>query len=284
MNDAVFAIPGLMPPKAVNWLSELKAPEDGSLLFLAHAGAATDKVTYTICLPGPRKGVIKDPNYEFAGRADNTPVQLPKGALFEAMDTSQWPNFMEATTTLPEGILVPRKVCCGCPIPINELPHLKDLETVWYWVLELPKRALPVGDTVIEICVNNKIREYVVKRPPYAIHRVDDRTNDYKLYTEDLIAPEDVTTTLKATKQGSVEAILPKLDHVDWSNYVFFATIELNNTSVTVMGHLTGENTQKVAFEVPKLEQTGMANIKISAQRPGNVLEIPLIQLPSVVA
>lgn len=284
MNNAVYAIPGLMPPKAVNWMTALNAPEDGSLLFLAHAGDIQDNVTYSINLRGHRPGTIKDPEYEFAGSWDNTTTQLPEGMFAAEMDVSEWPNFLRTSTTLPEGILIPRKVCCGCPIPINELPHLEDIETVWYWVLELPKRALPVGDTTIEVCINGKVRTYVVHRPHFAIHRKDNRTDEYKFYTETLLAPEDVDLTLKSDKTGSISAILPANPPIKWDDYVFFATIGINNTTFTSMGQLIADSPMKVEFEVPKLNQTGAASVKLTAQRSGNVLELPLISLQATVS
>lgn len=194
MNNVVFAIPGLMPPKAPNWHSELIAPEDGSLCLLLHAGAIDDTVTYAIDIRGIRPGVIKDPDYEYVGGRDDRESQIPHQALLPTLDRSSWPDFLRTSSELPTSILIPRKVYCGCPIPIDELPELQDLETVWYYILELPIRSLPMGDTVVEVCINGKMRKYTVQRPAFKIHSKSALTYRYSVYTPAL-KEEDVETS-----------------------------------------------------------------------------------------
>lgn len=212
MNNVIFAIPGLMPPKAPHWQSEMIAPEDGSLCFLLHAGAVTDEVSYALDIRGIRPGVIKDPDYEFVGGTDSWQRELPHQALLPTFDRSSWPDFMRTSNELPLQILIPRKVCCGCPIPIDELPHLADLESVWYWILELPVRALPEGDTVIEVCVNGKLKKYTVQRPAFAIHEKSKLTTQYSDYAE-IFTGEQVVASYDSDGKLSVEfAFKPVLD------------------------------------------------------------------------
>lgn len=204
MNNVVFAIPGLMPPKAPNWHSELIAPEDGSLCLLLHAGAIADTVTYAIDIRGIRPGVIKDPDYEYVGGRDDRESQIPHQALLPTLDRSSWPDFLRTSSELPASILIPRKVYCGCPIPIDELPELQDLETVWYYILELPIRSLPMGDTVVEACINGKMRKYTVQRPAFKIHSKSALTYRYSVYTPALEGHEVVVEYYSSKNSGSV--------------------------------------------------------------------------------
>lgn len=218
MNNVIFPIPGLMPPKAPNWMSKLISPEDGSLCLLLHAGAISDEVTYAIDVRGWRPGVIKDPDYDYAGGHDFSMRELPRQALVKTLDRSKWPDFLRTSSELPENILIPRKVYCGCPIPINELPCLDDLETVWYWILELPERALPMGDTVVEACINGKVRKYVVQRPAYRVHSKSALTYCYQAYTP-VFDINDVLITSNASGQVAVsfplQPVVDKFNKVD---------------------------------------------------------------------
>lgn len=116
-NYAIFAIPGLMPPKAANWRSRLIAPEDGSLRLLLHCGLEEDVVNYAISIPGWRRGLIKDPGYNFVNpRWEDWGDVVPNEKQKE-----KWPNFLVASTELPKGVLIPKVKIHGCAIPMTEL-------------------------------------------------------------------------------------------------------------------------------------------------------------------
>lgn len=281
MNNAVFAIPGLMPPTAPHWTLQLKSPEDGSLCMLLHAGKSTDKVSYAIALRGKHPGVIKDPGYEFTGNTDFTTVQLPHQAMSAPVDTSRWPDFLRVTDTLPEAVLIPRRACNGCLIPLHEWPFLKDLDTVWYWILELPVRALPVGDSVVEVCVNGRVHKYTVQRPAFAIHRKDGRTALYydyvPVYAED--APE-VHVDIQAGKQGSIAVELsglkakqPKvaLDDMNYAAKFSYGTVVL-----TADGTLNGDT---VEFVTPSISAPNTVAWELTYARKGKAEQtaLPLV-------
>lgn len=168
MNDCVYAIPGLMPPNAPNWNSVLKTPEDGSLLMCVHVGSSTDVVTWSIQLPGYRPGVIKDPDYAYTGR-DCTPAETPEFSTVIPDKHSEWQQFLKTTDALHEDCLMPVAVCNGVPRPIDELYNGEDAPTYWY--LELPIRSLPIGDSIVEVCINNVVRSYIIQRPKFNIHK-----------------------------------------------------------------------------------------------------------------
>lgn len=287
MNDAQFAIPGLMPPKAPNWMSELNAPEDGSLCMLIHAGVVSDEVNYAVHVFGEHPGVIKDPSYEFAGQGDNTVVQLPHQAITKDMNTDTWPSFVTMDTTLPTEALIPRQTYCGCPIPINELPWLRDLESIWYWVLRLPVRALPVGDSKIEVCVNGKVRSYVVHRPAFAIHRKDNITPEYKLYkaqyeiTDGTSLPEGVQINVSKTKAGNItvptrimQEKFPQIAPEEFVSYL--ATITMDNSTRIFVGHIENNN---IEFSVDPTGKTGTMQILVEASLTGrNDTWLPILE------
>lgn len=245
MNNVIFPIPGLMPPKAPNWMSKLIAPEDGSLCLLLHAGAISDDVTYAIDVRGWRPGVIKDPDYDYAGGHDFSMRELPRQALVKTLDRSKWPDFLRTSSELPENILIPRKVYCGCPIPINELPCLDDLETVWYWILELPKRALPMGDTVVEACINGKVRKYVVQRPAYRVHSKSALTYCYQAYTP-VFEPDDVSVDIKATGQIKIsfplQPVVDKFIKIDQTSRQFRLIAYSENKQVQTTESIIDDN------------------------------------------
>ena len=163
MNSAIFAIPGLMPPKAVNWRRQLFAPEDGSLLMLIHCGYASDTVNYAILRPGTRRCVLKDPGYKFLKPDWET---TPTGK--RARD--KWPQYLVQSDTLPDGILIPMRKVHGCPIPITELTEADDSEKQFFY-LELPPRTLPRGDSEVQVCVNGKTYHYIVQRKHFIVRR-----------------------------------------------------------------------------------------------------------------
>lgn len=263
MNNVIFPIPGLMPPKAPNWMSKLISPEDGSLCLLLHAGAIEDNVTYAIDVRGWRPGVIKDPDYDYAGGHDFSMRELPLQALVKTLDRSKWPDFLRISSELPENILIPRKVYCGCPVPINELPCLDDLETVWYWILELPERALPMGDTVVEACVNGKVCKYVVQRPAYRVHSKSALTYCYQAYTP-VFDTSDVFITSDSSGQVAVsfplQPIIDKFNKVDQTSRQFRFRV-IGDTIAQTMDSTIDDNdmvTLAVRMPVP-VKYTGFA-------------------------
>lgn len=269
MNDAIYAIPGLMPPTAPNWRSKLKAPEDGSLLMLLHAGDIADEVSYAVHVRGACPGVIKDPDYKYAGKVDSTCRQLPAQALTEAKDVDGWPDFMTVTSTLPDNIIIPRRVCCNCPIPISQLPELQDIDTVWYWVLALPERALPVGDTKIEVSVNGRVHAYIVQRPAFDIHRPDSITVRYKAYAPVYATAEDhVTANVSATKAGMVTAdlqgLLAKYPELPLDQLVFSITFVEGNREIIQQGTQNGTS---VIFNIDPLHMSGAVSWRIEYRR-----------------
>lgn len=180
MNNAVFAIPGLMPPKAPNFIARYAAPEDGSLVMLLHVGKSTDKVYFSICVPGLRKGTINDPAY-YRDKGYNETI---------LKRTEQYAEFLHKYDHLPEDAIVPRKIIQDWPVPITELTCVPEAERT-YWVLELPQFALPIGDSTVQASINNRVVEYVVSRPDFgAHHHCDDISMRYKKYKEQVAEEE----------------------------------------------------------------------------------------------
>lgn len=174
MNNCVFAIPGLMPPMAAKQASVIMTPEDGSLLLCVHAGLSSDEVTWTLILGGKRPGVVKDPAYKYTEWND-TPEETPEKSVVVPDLHSNWQQFLKSDVTLPDNCIIPVKVCNGIPHPITEL-RPEEIETYWY--LELPIRSLPIGDSKVEICINGKVRNYVVRRPAFAVHKKANNLSD----------------------------------------------------------------------------------------------------------
>lgn len=255
MNNVVFAIPGLMPPKAPNWMSKLIAPEDGSLCMLLHAGKIEDVVTYALDIRGVRPGVIKDPDYNYVGGTDAHEHQLPHQALMPMLDRSSWPDFLRAASELPSEIIIPRKVYCGCPIPIDELPELQDLETVWYYILELPVRSLPVGDTTVEVTINGKVRNYTVQRQHSIIHDKSRLTYRYSDYTP-IFESMDYITATRSSKRITVAFLLqPILDKIpaataDNLEFKLVASQLGASAPITVTSHSINEDLVTISFTV----------------------------------
>lgn len=160
MNNALFAIPGLMVPAAPNFHSQLTAPEDGSLCICVHCGRSGENVNYAVRIPGTRGGVIKDPSYNYG------PMSLVKESYVRER-TDKMPQFLTISEILPPDALVPRCVVNGCPIRITERPGLCN---PLYWILRLPVGTLPPGDTTVEVVVNGRHHAYVVQRPAFGIH------------------------------------------------------------------------------------------------------------------
>lgn len=176
MNNCVFAIPGLMPPAAAKKASVIITPEDGSLLLCVHAGLVSDIVTWTLVLGGKRHGVVKDPDYQYT-KWNDTPEQTPEESVVIPDLHEDWQQFLKSSDSLPEDCIIPVKVCNGFPRPITELDPDQE---VHYWYLQMPIRSLPIGDSKVEICVNGKMRTYILQRPAFAIHKhMDNLSSTY---------------------------------------------------------------------------------------------------------
>lgn len=181
MNNAEYPLPGFMPPTKKNWLTTIISPEDGSLKLLVHVGKETDSVKYNIHLTGLKFGNIKDPSYETYGMHDDTSSQRPYQKLCSAAENIPSYEFINKSTSYDDDTIVPYVIYCGCPIKITELPN-DSIDTTYYWTIELPVRALPIGDSYIEVLINNKIRKYTVQRPYFSIHSKFNLSDSYALY------------------------------------------------------------------------------------------------------
>ena len=176
-NHAIFAIPGLMPPKAATWRSQLIAPEDGSLRLLVHIGKEDDTVNYTLDIPGWRSGIIKDPGYKFENRdIEDLGVAAPTDSAKE-----NWPQFLKTSTELPENVLIPKVIIRGCPIELTELWDEEEGELTYFY-LDCPARTLPAGDTEVQVVVNGKLRKHIVHRPDFNIHHRRGITSRYSRF------------------------------------------------------------------------------------------------------
>lgn len=199
MRSVVYAIPGLMPPTAPNFVTRIDAPEDGSLLMMIHAGAIGDVVSYSIRVRGWRAGVIKDPKYSFYGADDMTPIQRPRYMFSKPLDTSSWPDFsfkVDDNSTDEEfskfgNAIIPFVVCNGSPISILDILDNKVEEGILHpadacvWIIDLPVRTLPVGESEVEVTINGEVRKYIVSRPSFSIHRRPNITPNY-MFSSDL--------------------------------------------------------------------------------------------------
>ena len=159
-NYTQFAVPGLMTPHAPNFKKNIIANEAGNIIMLLHSGVDTDCVHYCLIVGGNRReGVVKDPSYPFVNGMDGREMDRNK--------FNKAPDFAYKTTDLPDEVYIPRVNIKGCPIPITELNKAKDKT---YFILKLPRTALPQGDTVIQVSINGRLRQYIVQRPTFFIH------------------------------------------------------------------------------------------------------------------
>lgn len=169
MNKAVYALPGFMPPFALNWMREIKTNEDGSIKLCVYCGSEEDKVYYSLGIPGWCWGFIKDPQYFI----DN---EYPEEVLEEVRTYSQ---YLTKVHDLPDDACVIKIDKHGCPVPITER---KDIQDKYYWILELPKHILPEGDTTLEISAAGRVFKQVLTRPSFEIHRGRDMTDKKKFF------------------------------------------------------------------------------------------------------
>ena len=147
-NYTQFAIPGLMTPRSPNYQSNIIAGESGDLIILLHAGKSTDCVHYCLIVGGARKeGVVKDPTYPYVNGLD--------GRERDRNMFNKTPDFAYKTTDLPDEVYVPKVNIKGCPTPITELNKAEERT---YFILKLPRTALPVGDSVIQVSINGRVR------------------------------------------------------------------------------------------------------------------------------
>lgn len=167
MNNAVYALPGFMPPSAPNWKRNIVTNEDGSIKLCVYCGLEGAKVYYCLDIPGWRFGFIKDPKYF----EDN---DYPEHVLDRVREYSQ---YLSSTDTLEADVVVPKRIINDWPIPITE-NHIQDKR---YWILTIPSYILPVGDTKVQVDANGIVASYVIQRPQFDIHRRRDVT-DKKIY------------------------------------------------------------------------------------------------------
>lgn len=159
-NYTQFAVPGLMTPHAPNFKSNIIANEAGNIIMLLHSGVATDCVHYCLVIGGRRfEGVVKDPSYHFVNGMD--------GREMDANKHNKAPDFLYKTTDLPDEVYIPKVNIKGCPTPITELNKAQDKV---YFILKLPRTTLPQGDTVVQVTINGRMRQYIVQRPTFFIH------------------------------------------------------------------------------------------------------------------
>lgn len=163
MNDGVYALPGFMPPAAAKWKSQLRTNEDGSIKLCVYCGEKDTKVYYALDIPGWKFGFIKDAQYFI----DN---DYPQRVTDTVKD---YVNYLSEVSSLPEDAVVPKVIFNGHPIPITEFPVTGEKS---YWIIDLPKYVLPIGDTKISISAGGKVFDYVVHRPDFSIHKCPDRT------------------------------------------------------------------------------------------------------------
>lgn len=154
-----YAFPGLMTPRPVNFETRIIADEDGSLSLLLHVGDISDRVNYCIMVGGNRMiGYIKDPSYKYVDGLDKWPSKNEFVA----------PQFSYISSHLPSGIKIPKIDVNGCPVPIDELYHG---DSPAYFILKLQATGLPIGDSIVEVAINGKRRNYIVTRPDFHMHR-----------------------------------------------------------------------------------------------------------------
>lgn len=150
-----------MTHRPVNAMRNIVANEDGSLLLLLHAGKAGDCVHYALVMGGNRcEGVVKDPSYKYLNGLDG-----PEKRVYSR---DERPQFSYITEVLPDNVYVPFVRVGDCPVPITEL-HTEPCRPA-YFILKLPDTGLPVGDTIVEVSINGRRRNYIVQRPDFAVH------------------------------------------------------------------------------------------------------------------
>lgn len=162
MQDAVYALPGFMPPSAPHWRSNILTSETGAIKLCVHAGEEGDKVYYCLDIPGWKHGFIKDATYF----EDNN---YPEHILDRVKD---YPNYLSVEDSIGQDVVVPVTIINDWPIPITERP----IENKKYWVLTLPDYVLPVGPTKVSVDINGRVKSYIIQRPEFSIHKKPDRT------------------------------------------------------------------------------------------------------------
>lgn len=260
MNHVIFAIPGLMPPRAANWRRQLIAPEDGSLYMLIHCGYATDIVNYSLVLPGWHHGVIKDPGYNFlwpdwealCSHHHHAHNHHHKHHIHWYDDPCFWKQFLTVSDQLPDDVMIPRRKVHGCPIPITELTDAEPPE-LRYFILKLPPRALPVGDTTLDVTVNGRVLHYIIQRPAFSIH--SHRGTGYiQLLDKHRKNENTLIYNVLVTQNKESKIYLP-----DYNNFIH------RNKNLRVKGILQGEEIEltiergnnRLVINVPAIEQLG---------------------------
>lgn len=194
-NDkAIYAIPGLMPPHATAYDMVLTGPENGGLRMLVHVGAATDSVSYAIRVPGWDWGVIKDPDYAYYRREGGSliPLTYTKPDPVAAYNNRPM-DLLQVMSWLPADVIVPKINIRGMATAITELPDVPATDPVFF-VLNVPIGTLPPGPVTVELCINQRRRDYIVNFPRFSLH------GDTPDLTQNVIpwvgTPTDPTMTL----------------------------------------------------------------------------------------
>lgn len=216
-----YAFPGLMTPRPVKFDTRIIAHENGSITLLLHAGKAGDIVHYCILVGGHRIiGYVKDPSYRHVKGLD---WDKPSPREFTA------PQLSYITETLPDNVVIPKIDVNGCPMPITELNHEECRPA--YYILKLQTTGLPIGDSIIEVAINGKRRNYIVTRPDFHIHRHHSR-NLGKLYNRLLTLPDgsfDLQTDNGKSTTVDVHVLDKKLPDVE-----YIAFMQSKNAMITL--------------------------------------------------
>ena len=169
MSEAIYAIPGLMPPTSPHYDTRVVLPENGKVSLCVYCGREGESVHYCLHAHGYAGGFIKDPSYVY-----------PETKEGEALgkDKEAWPQFMRMAPELPEGIEVLKVIKDGkWAIPVTEKDP--DFSDKVYWILEVPAGILPIGDTILELSVNGSVRKYTLQRPGFGAYARRDITKRY---------------------------------------------------------------------------------------------------------
>jgi hypothetical protein len=166
---------------------------------------------------------------------------------------------------------------------LNELPSLQDIEEVWYWILTLPPRALPMGDSEVEVCVNGKVRSYIIQRPAFAVHRNDDITEQYSDYKAPT-SPQDtelVQIELSSTQGGYIRVSGEALKERKASAYnpdtFEYRLILTQNHSAVELGATYDPATNTISANIPaEYVQVGIVRVLLQY----NVFGTPVGWLP----
>ena len=252
-NYTQFAIPGLMTPHAPNFKKNIITDESGNLIILLHSGVSTDRVNYCLIVGGNRReGVVKDPTYPYVNGLD--------GREMDRNRFNKAPDFAYKTTDLPDEVFIPKVNVKGCPIPITELNKAQDKT---YFILKLPRTALPVGDSVIQVSINGKIRQYIVQRPAFYIHvpQHKDISNKYNIFSN---TPDfKFNVELCQDQDSTIEIDLMRTREMN-ENYTYSASLIDIDEAIYVMNVDWSEDNSKILVDIPAALPAGHYGLLIA--------------------